>query len=116
MNVIGSRPDGWWRDRTGAMRRLLGELRGFAERAGDDVVVVFDGRVRDLGEAGPVRVAFAERPGPNAADAVIAELVESDSDPGSLRVATSDRPLADRVAAAGAEVLGAGSFRRLLGD
>ena len=25
MNVIGSRPDGWWKDRAGAMRRLVDE-------------------------------------------------------------------------------------------
>ena len=26
MNVIGSRPDGWWRDREGAIRRLVDEV------------------------------------------------------------------------------------------
>ena len=30
MNVIGSRPDGWWRDREGAMRRLVSEIQGWA--------------------------------------------------------------------------------------
>ena len=40
-NVIGSRPDGWWRDRTGATQRLLDALREFA-RDEDEVVVVLD--------------------------------------------------------------------------
>ena len=31
-NVIGSRPDGWWRDRAGAAVRLYDELAGLAER------------------------------------------------------------------------------------
>ena len=31
-NVMGSRPDGWWRDRRGAARALVGELAAFAAR------------------------------------------------------------------------------------
>ena len=34
-NVIGSRPDGWWRDREGAARRLIAELERFAEATGE---------------------------------------------------------------------------------
>ena len=86
MNVIGSRPDGWWRDRPAAMSRLLRNLRRHAERSGDDVTVVYDGRQRELGDPGPVNVAFA---------------------PGG-------RDAADRVRAAGAGVEGAGLFRRRL--
>src|SRR5687767_15566448 len=33
MNVIGSRPTGWWRDRQGAMARLVDELSGYAARS-----------------------------------------------------------------------------------
>src|SRR4051794_7041159 len=40
MNVIGSRPDGWWRDRGGAMRRLVADLERFAAAHPDDEVVV----------------------------------------------------------------------------
>ncbi len=40
MNVIGSRPDGWWRDRRGAMERLVREL----ESLDGEVAVVFDGK------------------------------------------------------------------------
>jgi len=113
MNVIGSRPDGWWRDRTGAMRRLTRELDAFAAATGDPVTVVFDGRAREL-EAGRVDVRFARRRGPDAADDDIAEIAAGDDDPGALRIATSDARLAGRVRAAGAEVVGAGELRRRL--
>jgi len=113
-NVVGSRPDGWWRDRTGAMRRLCDELGEFARRTGDDVTVVLDGAPRDLGDHHPVDVRFASRRGPNAADDDIAALAAADADPASLRVVTSDSALAERVAAAGARAVGAGEFRRRL--
>ncbi len=67
MNVVGNRPDGWWRDRTGAMRRLTAQLELLAAASGERVVVVFDGSARDLG-ATAVEVAFAPERGPNAAD------------------------------------------------
>src|SRR6185295_3894688 len=111
MNVIGSRPDGWWRDRTGAMRRLTRELDAFAAATGDPVTVVFDGRAREV-EAGRVDVRFARRRGPDAADDDIAEIAAGDDDPGALRVVTSDARLAGRVRAAGAGVVGAGALRR----
>ena len=63
-NVVGSRPDGWWRDRTGATRRLVAALEA---RGGEGV-----------------------------------------------RVVTSDAELGRRVRALGAEVEGAGGFRRRL--
>ena len=113
MNVIGSRPNGWWRDRPGAMRALVEELEAFAERGGEPVTVVFDGRPFDL-EGGLGGRQFASRRGPNAADDDIAAIVENDADPGDLSVVTSDGDLARRVRAAGATVLGAGEFRRRL--
>jgi predicted RNA-binding protein with PIN domain len=116
MNVIGSRPTGWWHDRTGAMRELVAQLRGFAEATGEPVAVVFDGRPRELGEdPGPVVVAFAPG-GRNAADDEIARLVAQDERPAELRVVTSDADLSTRVRARGAEVVGAGGFRRRLDD
>lgn len=108
MNVIGSRPDGWWRDRRGAMRRLVEAL----ERVGDfdDVVVVLDGAPFDL-DAERVDVRFASRRGPNAADDDIAAMTaEGDT------VVTSDADLERRVRERGASVLGAGAFRRRLDD
>jgi predicted RNA-binding protein with PIN domain len=115
MNVIGSRPNGWWRDRPGAMRTLVEELEAFAERGGEAVTVVFDGRPFDL-ESGSVDVMFASRRGPNAADDDIAVLVQRDDEPGGLSVVTSDGDLAGRVRAAGAAVVGAGEFRRRLDE
>jgi predicted RNA-binding protein with PIN domain len=113
MNVIGSRPTGWWRDRPGAMRALVRELEGFAQRSGDEVTVVFDGKGFEL-ESDSVDVMFASRRGRNAADDDIAGIVESDAEPGGLSVVTSDADLAGRVRAAGAAVVGAGEFRRRL--
>jgi predicted RNA-binding protein with PIN domain len=114
MNVIGSRPTGWWRDRPGAMRSLVEELDAFAEGSGDPVTVVLDGKPFDL-EGGPrVTVKFASRRGPNAADDDIAALAASDANPADLSVVTSDGDLARRVRDAGATVLGAGEFRRRL--
>ena len=122
MNVIGSRPDGWWRDRAGAQRRLVGELDAWAaSNRSDGVIVVFDGRpTRDEGdrrdaEEGEVEVRFAPG-GPNAADAAIVALVEKERDPGAVTVVTSDRALADSVRALGATVEGVAAFRRRLSD
>ena len=113
MNVIGSRPDGWWRDRPGAMRSLADRVADWASD-GREVTVVFDGKPFEINAAG-VRVEFATRRGPNAADDDIVRLVEADDDPRSLRVVTSDHDLSRRVTARGAEVVSAGLFREVLG-
>ena len=114
MNVVGSRPTGWWRDRTGAMRELVQSLEELAARSGDAVTVVFDGGPFELDAEGRVEVLFASRRGRDAADDDIAALVERDDDPGGLSVVSSDADLARRVRAAGAAVVGAGEFRRRL--
>jgi predicted RNA-binding protein with PIN domain len=114
MNVIGTRPTGWWRDRPGAMRDLTGELVAHAEATGDRVIVIFDGRPFDLHGSDGVEVRFATRGGQNAADDDIAALVEADDDPAGLTVVTSDAGLAARVRDSGAAVTGAGGFRRRL--
>jgi predicted RNA-binding protein with PIN domain len=113
MNVIGSRPTGWWRDRPAAMRSLVEELERFADGTGEAVTVVFDGKPFDL-EGESVDVLFASRRGRNAADDDIAAIVQRDAQPGELSVVTSDGDLARRVRDAGASVVGAGEFRRLL--
>jgi predicted RNA-binding protein with PIN domain len=113
MNVIGSRPDGWWRDRRGAMRRLVGELEELAEATGDEVAVVFDGRAFDLAGGDRVEVGFAPG-GRNAADHAIADRVAADDDPGAITVVTSDAELERSVRGHGADVLGSGAFRRRL--
>lgn len=118
MNVIGSRPTGWWRDRDGAIRRLIEELRAFASRSPEPVIVVFDRLPPDAPAEAVDRleVAVATRRGPNAADDEVVRRVRVDPDPSSLRVVTSDRDLADRVSSLGAEVVSAGSFRRRLDE
>ena len=113
MNVIGSRPSGWWRDRPRAMRELVEELEEFARRDGDPVTVVFDGGPFDV-DSEAVDVRFASRRGPNAADDDIAALVERDEEPAGLSVVTSDADLARRARDGGAAVVGAGEFRRRL--
>jgi predicted RNA-binding protein with PIN domain len=114
-NVMGARPDGWWRDRGGAARTLAGQVAAFAAATGEPVTLFFDGRKRDLGQPA-LEVVFADRPGRNAADQAIAERVERDPQPSDIRVVTSDRELAARVQAAGAEVEGAGRFRARLDE
>ena len=109
-NVVGSRPDGWWRDRRGAFAALAFELTRFAEATGDEVTVVFDGKAPDRQEEG---VGVAVHWAASADDRIVA-LVTADADPASLSVVTSDRELAERVSARGAAVTGAGSFRRRL--
>jgi predicted RNA-binding protein with PIN domain len=115
MNVVGSRPDGWWRDRKAAMRRLTALLDEFAAETGEPLTVVFDGQPFDL-SGQSVEVAFASGRGPDAADHDIAARVEHDPDPQSIAVVTSDRQLADRVRSAGAEVISSGPFRRRLDE
>jgi rRNA-processing protein FCF1 len=110
MNVIGSRPTGWWRDRPRAMRELVEELK----RLREPVTVVFDGRPFELDDPGEVEVLFASRRGRNAADDDIAALAADAREP--LRVVTSDGELADRVRRSGVEVVGAGAFRRRLDE
>ncbi len=112
-NVMGSRPDGWWRDRAGAARRLAEEIAAWARREGHNVAVVFDGQPFAHSAEG-IEVAFAERRGRDAADDVIAARVAADPYPGGLIVVTSDAGLAERVRRAGVQVQGAGAFRRRL--
>ena len=113
MNVIGSRPTGWWRDRPGAMRELVQELEAFAARTGEEITVIFDGRPFDL-DSETVKVRFASRRGRNAADDDIAALAEGDEAPARVSVVTSDGDLARRICDSGAAVVGAGEFRRRL--
>jgi predicted RNA-binding protein with PIN domain len=112
MNVIGSRPDGWWKDRDGAMARLVDRLERWAATTGNDVTVVFE---RKPSVTSPViEVAHAPKPRRDAADDEIIRRVRADADPGSIRVVTSDRLLADLVRGIGATVEPAAPFRDLI--
>lgn len=111
MNVIGSRPTGWWRDRDGAVRTLVQRLRRLHAATGQAITVVLDGRpLPDLPEATRhgVAVAYARRAGADAADERIVEIVAGDARPTRLCVATADRRLRDAVTQLGAGVVGPG--------
>ncbi len=115
MNVIGSRPTGWWRDRVRAMARFVEELAAYAARSGEDLTAVLDSEPFELPPAaGAIDVRFASARGPDAADDAIVEIVGAAKDPTGLVVATSDRRLAERVRALGGEVISAGALRRIL--
>lgn len=115
MNLIGSKPNRWWKDPGRAIRELIEELEDHAERTGEPITVVFDFRPKGLrvGTSGGIKVRFAEG-GSQAADRMIADIVREHPDPETVRVVTSDRPLRQLVEAGGASVVGAGTFRRHL--
>ncbi|WP_280497644.1 hypothetical protein [Nocardia asiatica] len=110
-NVVGSRPDGWWRDRSGAARRLLARMPGLREHlAGPaEVVVVLEGAARAAVDAADpdigVRVVRADGSGDDAIVDVVAAARAEDGRR-SITVVTADRGLRDRVAMLEAEVAG----------
>ncbi|GAB2949549.1 hypothetical protein GCM10027280_42660 [Micromonospora polyrhachis] len=107
-NVVGSRPDGWWRDRAGATVRLRDALAPVA-RAGlpglpppVEVVLVVEGVARGVPPTPEVRVVAAEGSGDDA----IVELVQATAEGRHCVVVTADRLLRDRVTALHAAVRG----------
>jgi hypothetical protein len=100
-NVVGSRPDGWWRDRAGAAERFVKDLR---ETSFDEpVVVVLEGAARrgvEEGVAAEVRVVHARADGDDA----IVDLARGAEH--AVTVVSADRGLASRVRALGADVVG----------
>ena len=112
MNVIGSRPDGWWKDREAAMARLAESLEPLAASGTDSVAVVFEREPATPIDVDGVEVFHAPSGGPNAADDEIVRLLERDPDPAGTTVVTSDRRLAQRVRELGASVEPASAFRR----
>ncbi len=102
-NVVGSRPDGWWRDRAGSARLLRDRLVR-ATLPADEVVLVLEGKARlggGEGRAGTVRTVHAPRSGDDA----IVDQVASYAEAGHEVVAvTADRALQDRVRVAGGTV------------
>jgi 8-oxo-dGTP diphosphatase len=131
-NVMGSRPDGWWRDRAGAAARLAGQVAALArrgvpelpesmhvpalERWFPDYVLVLEGAARralqDNGDtaAASDRVRLVSAPG--LGDDAIADLAKQI--PGRRLVVTADRELRERCLAAGASVAGPGWLVRQL--
>ena len=105
-NVVGSRPDGWWRDRAGAARRLLTKLTQRLDLG--ELLIVLEGAARPAAEPGGldgVLVVHAAGSGDDEIVRVVAEAVAAD--PGrSVVVVTADRGLRDRVRALNAETVG----------
>lgn len=111
MNVIGCRPDGWWRDRDAAMYRIVDLIERWAAAEGEDVTVVFERKPSPPIRSTVIEVTHARSPGRDAGDHEIVRLLALSANPAAVRVVTSDRWLAERAELHGATVEGADSFR-----
>ena len=113
-NVVGSKPDGWWRDRAGAAARLRDALvpvnaDGLADLPGPvEVVLVVEGQARHIEAVPGVRVERA----PGSGDDEIVAVVTREGAGRRVVVVTADRELRGRVTALGAEVRGPSSVPR----
>ncbi|MEX2982364.1 NTP pyrophosphohydrolase [Streptomyces sp. C36] len=118
-NVVGSVPDGWWRDRAGAARRLRDALAAYAESGLPpgtvdpplpgplEVVLVVEGAARGVEPVPGVGVAAAGGSG----DDRVVEVVAGRAAGRRCVVVTADRELRRRVGALGAEVTGPRTVR-----
>ena len=104
-NVVGSRPDGWWKDRAGAARRLHEQLL-VADPAYDEVVLVLEGAAKAgvrAGRDGHVRTVHAKGHGD---DTILEQARLAAQRGGRVAVVTADRMLQARVQGVGAVALG----------
>jgi hypothetical protein len=101
-NVMGSRPDGWWRDRAGAAARLRDRLAARDAGRPEEVVLVVEGRARGVAGVPGVEVVAADGSGDDA----IVEVVRGRGAGRPTVVVTADRGLRERVTALGATVHG----------
>lgn len=108
-NCVGSVPDGWWRDRAGATRRLRDAISPDALRQALDldetpsVVLVVEGQARGVESTDVVRVVDA----PGSGDDMIVEVAEQSTTQGEQTVVvTADRGLRARVTSLGARIVG----------
>ncbi|MFK4149508.1 NTP pyrophosphohydrolase [Streptomyces sp. NPDC004065] len=112
-NVVGSVPDGWWRDRRAAAERLRDRLVAYAESGVPgcpgplEVVLVVEGAARGVESVPGVRVESA----PGSGDDHIVELVRQAAGARPVLVVTADRELRRRVTAHGADVTGPRAVR-----
>lgn len=100
-NVVGSRPDGWWKDRGGAARSLHERLM-VADLPHDEIVLVLEGAAKGgvkAGRDGHVRVVHAPRDGDSEIERVTTAARESGE---AVTVVTADRFLQSRVQGLGA--------------
>ncbi len=117
-NVVGSVPDGWWRDRAAAAVRLRDRLAGLPAAGLPDVpgpvevVLVVEGRARGVASSAEVRVESA----PGSGDDRIVELVAAEGAGRTVVVVTADRGLRERVTARGATVRGPSAVRPAPGE
>ena len=101
-NTVGSRPDGWWRDRAGATARLLSRLASLTGRSlpgglgCTHVVAVVEGAARDV--AAPDGVTVVRAPG-SGDDALAAEAERLVAEGEDVLVVTADRGLRERLPA-----------------
>lgn len=114
MNVIGARPDGWWRDRQSARVRLVRQLERWASAHAHDVIVVFEQPPSPPIHSSAIAIQHAPRAAANSADDEIVRLVGADDHPEEINVVTSDVTLAARVRGAGASVYPAARFRSMI--
>jgi predicted RNA-binding protein with PIN domain len=114
MNVIGTRPDGWWKNRRRAMVGLVDRLERWASAEGHQVTVVFEQPTLPPICSSVIEIGHAPEAAANSADDEIVRLVRADDRPQEINVVTSDTTLADRVRAAGASTYPAASFRNLI--
>jgi hypothetical protein len=111
-NVVGSVPDGWWRDRAAATERLRDALARTGPAALPDaaedaeIVLVVEGAARRVAPVRGVRVIAAERSGDDA----IVELCRANTGRETV-VVTADRALSQRVTELGARVVGPRTLR-----
>ena len=108
-NVMGSRPDGWWRLRAKAARRLVADITPLALAHGGVWTIVFDGPVTPGKRSSPecLTVLHTGHGRRNGADDRIVELVRALPHRATSLVYTSDAELQDRVRMLGAQVAGA---------
>jgi predicted RNA-binding protein with PIN domain len=99
-NVVGSRPDGWWKDRGAAARRLH-ELLLVADTSYDIVVLVLEGGAKGgarPGRDGHLRTVHAPGSGD---DTIVAQVQSATARGDQVTVVTADRMLQARVEAVG---------------
>jgi hypothetical protein len=96
-NVVGSRPDGWWKDRAGAARRLHEQLM-VADTAYDEVVLVLEGAAKGGVKAGRDAHVTTVHARGSGDDTIVAEAKAASERGSKVVVVSADRVLQARVA------------------